>query len=272
MSTQNPLSVPDTWNEVAQDYAIDLLPTFELYSADALILAELPRRARVVDIASGPGTLSLLAAPRVEQVEAIDFSDAMVQVLARRVAEAGHSNVSVRQGDGQSLPFNDAVFDAAFSMFGLMFFPDRGAGFREMRRVLKVGGRAVVSSWAPLDHVPLLGTLFEVIRELLPEVPFGGGKAPLSDPNEFRDEMEAAGFSQVDIQSVRHQVKYASMSEFWAVQVRSSAPIALLRRRLDPEQWEVLSRDLVPKLEGEFGHGSIELTWPALFGISTRTS
>lgn len=272
MSTQNPLSVPDAWNEIAEGYAIDLLPTFELYSADALILAGLPPRARVIDIASGPGTLSLLAAPRVEHVEAIDFSEAMVQVLTRRVAEAGHSNVRVRQGDGQSLPFNDAVFDAAFSMFGLMFFPDREAGLHEMRRVLKVGGRAVVSSWAPLDQVPLLGTLFGAIREFLPEVPFGGGKAPLSDTNEFLEEMEAAGFSQVEIQRVEHQVKHTSMNEFWAAQVRSSAPIALLKRRLEPEQWEVLSSDLIPKLEREFGRGSIELTWPALFGIGTRTS
>ena len=49
MTNQNPLSAPDTWNVVAQDYSTDLRPTFELYSADALALAELPRRARVID-------------------------------------------------------------------------------------------------------------------------------------------------------------------------------------------------------------------------------
>lgn len=272
MTNPNPLAAPELWNLIAENYAMDLLPAFELFSADALALAGLPARARVVDVAAGPGTLSLLAAPRVADVEAIDFSQTMVRVLARRAADAGCANVRVQQGDGQSLPFGDETFDAAFSMFGLMFFPDRGAGFREMRRVLRIGGRAVVSSWAPMDRVPVLAALFGAIGELLPEVPLGGGTASLSEVDQFHGEMEGAGFGQVEIRRVDHQVRHDSVREFWAAQVRSSAPIALLKTKLEPEQWDVLSNDLVPRLEREFGGGSIELTWPALFGIGTRPS
>lgn len=270
--SQNPLSYPDPWNQVAEGYAIDLLPAFELFAGDALRFAELSPPDQIIDVAAGPGTLSLLAAPRVASVEAIDFSEEMVRILAQRAAEAGHSNVTVQRGDGQKLPFGDATFDAAFSMFGLMFFPDRAAGFREMRRVLKMGGRAVVSSWAPMDQVPVLAKLFGAIGELLPGIGFGSGKAPLSEPTGFREEMEDAGFSQVEIRTVEHQVRHASMAEFWESQVRSSAPVALLKSRLDAEQWDVVSRDLVPRLEGEFGSGPIELTWPAFFGIALRTS
>lgn len=270
MTTENPLSLPGAWNEVAEGYAAELLPVFELYSADALALAKLPPRASVIDVAAGPGTLALLAAPVAARVEALDFSETMVRVLDRRIRDAGLTNVRARQGDGQSLPFDDETFDGGFSMFGLMFFPDRAAGFRELRRVIKPGGRAVVSSWAPLDQVPLLAALFGAIRELLPGLPFGGGKAPLSEADDFREEMEGAAFSRVEIQSLRHRVEAASVREFWATQVRSSAPIALLRRKLEPEQWEALSGDLVPRLEREFGGGPVELEWPALLGIGVR--
>ena len=49
------------------------------------------------------------------------------------------------------MPFADAEFDLCLCLQGLQFFPDRGAGFAEMRRVLKPGGRLVAGLWAALE-------------------------------------------------------------------------------------------------------------------------
>ena len=85
----SPLAISATWDAVAPDYTADLVPLFELYARDALALADLPDRARVLDVAAGPGTLALLAAPDADHVDAVDFSPAMVETLRQRAPAAG---------------------------------------------------------------------------------------------------------------------------------------------------------------------------------------
>ena len=59
------------------------------------------------------------------QVHGIDFSEAMLAIFRNKIEQAGHRNIALHCGDAQTLPYADATFDAAFSLFGLMFFPDR---------------------------------------------------------------------------------------------------------------------------------------------------
>lgn len=71
--------------------------------------------------------------------------------------------------DGQKLE-NDR-FDAAFSMFGLMFFPDKVRGLKEIHRVLKPKGKIAVSSWAPISNSILMQCLFGALRKANPDIP-----------------------------------------------------------------------------------------------------
>lgn len=272
MQTPSPLSTPHVWNDVAAGYAEEVAPILEHYARDALRLAHLPDRAHILDVAAGPGTLALLAAAdvNVEKVVALDFAQEMVQELERRIAASGVSNIEVIRANGQTLPFEEGRFDSVFSMFGLIFFPDRPAGFREGYRVLKPGGRAVVSSWAQLGEVPLLSACFGALGDALPEVPFGDEKAPLAEVADFRDEMAGAGFADVAIQTVQHTIYVPSVSAFWEANERSSAPLSLLRKIVDAEEWAELGATVVHRLEREFGRGPIESTWPAYIGVGTR--
>ncbi len=268
MTEQSPLSQPSAWNAVSDAYSTDFMPLFSLYAKDAISLAELPADARVLDVAAGPGTLSLLVAEQARQVSAIDFAESMVRILKQRVVEAGYTHVDARTADGQELPYADDQFDAAFSMFGLMFFPNRDAGFRELRRVLKPSCRAVVSSWAPISEAPLLAALFDCLRELFSEVAFGGNAPPpLSDEAGFRDEMAAAGFKNVEIHTVKHRLEIPSIQKFWESQEKASAPIVLLRSRLSDDEWQSVSARVVENMENQWGAGPHSLAWPALLGV-----
>jgi SAM-dependent methyltransferase len=254
---------------VADAYTAELLPQFELFARDALQLAGLPKSPRIVDVATGPGTLALMAAKDYgAMVSALDFSPLMIANLERRAKEARLGAIDVRLGDGQTLPFAGESYDGAFSMFGLMFFPDRGAGFRELRRVLRPGRRAVVSSWAPLDGAFAL--VMDGIRAMLPDLPFGDGKGPLSDPSEFKRELATAGFRDVAVHTVMHPQTVPSLPEFWGVVQRTTAPVVLLRRKLGEEQWADVSRGVFDRLRGALGEGPVEVSGVARLGVGVK--
>jgi SAM-dependent methyltransferase len=264
---QSPLASPEPWSLVADDYALELLPMFELYSRDALALAPTHAGARVLDVAAGPGTLTLLAAEAGCSVSAIDFSPQMVANLRRRLNGA-QLGADARIGDGQALPWSDGEFDAAFSMFGLMFFPDRARGFGELFRVLKPGGKAVVSSWAPFEGI--FKSVMGAMREVLPDIAFGSGKGPLGDPEEFAAELRAAGFEDVSLTPRTHSLPAESPAEVWASCQRTTAPIVLLKKQLGDAKWQEVTAGVVTRLEAEYGTGEVQIQSTAYLGCGTK--
>jgi SAM-dependent methyltransferase len=261
------LATAEPWDLVAADYTAQALPYFETFSREALSLAELPPRARVADVAAGPGTLSLLAAAAGATVSAIDLSEQMVGQFRARVTAAGlTASVDVRVGDGQKLPFDSGVFDAAFSMFGLMFFPDRAAGLREMKRVLKPGARAVIGSWIPFDGP--FGVLLETASEIVPGLPSGGELALADEPSITR-ELAAAGLTNVVVHRVAHELKAPSFDAFWNAMERTNAPLVLIKHRVGPARWQALGPKIRDKVRARLGDGPMTVGRGAFVGIGT---
>jgi ubiquinone/menaquinone biosynthesis C-methylase UbiE len=266
---QSPLASPEPWSLVADDYTLELLPMFELFSRDALALASTSKGARVLDVAAGPGTLTLLAAQSGCSLSTIDFSPQMVENLKRRLS-AAQLSADVRLGDGQALPWADAEFDAAFSMFGLMFFPDRARGFAELHRVLKPRGVAVVSSWAPFEGI--FASVMAAMREVLPDIPFGTGKGPLGDPEQVALEFSSAGFVDVQVTAQTHTLPAGAPREVWAQCQRTTAPIVLLKRRLGEAKWDEVTAGIVARLEAEYGTGPVDISTTAYLGRGRKAA
>lgn len=265
-----PLSVSEPWDLVSQGYAAEM-DTFMLpFTRDAIQLAQPSASARVLDIATGPGVLALELAPRVTRVDAVDFSSAMLAQLEARRAALGLQNVFAGQADGQALPFEDASFDAVFSMFGLMFFPDRSEGFAEARRVLRPGGTVVVSSWAPVDQSPLMTLMFGALRAADPTRP-----APqtnllsLENAELFARELEEAGLEEVSVTPYTHGLRVDGADTFWDSMSRASAPLVMLKHRLGPAEWERQAR-LARAYLAEHLPGPRELTTTAYLGFGRR--
>ena len=265
-SSPSPLATAEPWNLVADAYTAESLPYFLAYSRDALVSVPLAPGARVADVACGPGTLSLLAAAAGAKVSAIDFSEPMVAKLRTRAEAAGLSgSVEVTVGDGQRLPFPTGAYDAAFSMFGLMFFPDRAAGLRELARVLRPGCPALVSSWVPFSGP--FGEVMAAARELLPGLPLGGGSPPLGTPDEIRSEMTGAGFRDVTVETSVHELTAPDFDAFWALILRTNAPLVLLRHRIGPARWSEVAPVIEARVRKSVGAGPVVVGRGAYFGI-----
>ena len=270
MPAPSPLATPEAWNLVAADYAAEIVPMFERYADVALDLAEVGPTDRILDVATGPGTLALRAAARVKHVTAVDFSPPMIERLRERAASEGIANVEASVGDGHALMIASDAMDAVFSMFGLFLFADRARGFGEIHRVLRPERRAVVASWSPMEKIPAFAILFGALRELMPGLPFGQGAAPLGSPDAIHQEMGSAGFARVDVQPVTFASTAPSLAEFWASLVRTMAPLALLKSKLGPDKWDPLGSSIYQALEAKLGPGAIPLEMEALLGVGTK--
>lgn len=266
----NPLAVAKPWDLVAEEYEKDIVPQFAGFARDALRLAGVAEGMLVVDVACGPGTLCFEAVRLKAHVSAIDFSPEMIRRLQLRAGSVPAGAIETQVGDGMALPFADASFDAAFSMFGLMFFPDRGKGFQELGRVLKPKGCAVVSSWVPVERVPLLADIYGTLAGLLPGSPFGAIKPPLADPAEFRAEMEAAGLRDVHVHEVEHGLVADSVDQYWTTVARSTPHIRLIREHVGAEAWAALSIRMLDRLHERWGTGPQHVPMIANLAVGRR--
>jgi len=122
-----------------------------------------PEAPVALDVACGTGISTL------ELVEAcggrgrfvgVDISGGMLRV-ARESASRGYDNVDFRRGDAEALEFPDDTFDVAICNMSLQFFQDKAGALREMRRVLKPGGRLGVL----FGGGPLFREVFEIWEE-----------------------------------------------------------------------------------------------------------
>lgn len=262
----SPMAVPATWDLVTETYTQHVVPVLEGYAREALRLAALAPASEVLDVAAGPGTLALLAAEGGHAVTAIDFSRNMIDRL-KASASARKLRVDAKVGDGQALEVPGDKFHAAFSMFGLIFFPSRARGFSELYRVVRPGGKVVVSSWAPVEKLPFMSAVFGSLAELVPNT------APptrvMDTPESCITEMGTAGFSDVRVEQITFSFESPSLAEYWKWFPASCAPLAALSKQLGVDYPRVMEK-LYARVHEKLGPGPLKVDMPALLTVGTR--
>src|SRR5262245_15766991 len=133
-------------------------------------VAALQPAEHILDVACGTGFVARLAAERVGakgRVVGVDLNPSMIE--AARAASGHETAVPIewRTGDAGSLPFENGTFDAVLCQQGVQFFPDRGRALREMRRVLRLGGRLAFTVWSAISDTPYHTALADVLTRHL---------------------------------------------------------------------------------------------------------
>jgi demethylmenaquinone methyltransferase/2-methoxy-6-polyprenyl-1,4-benzoquinol methylase len=170
-----------------------------------------PEGARVLDVAAGPGNVSVeLVRQGADGVVALDLSFNMLHEGARR----GHVGIAWVNGDALALPFPDASFDAVTISFGLRNVPDPEAALAEFARVTRPGGRVVVCefaepTWAPFREVYrryLVGALPRVARVVSSNAPayryLADSILAWPDRRTLAGWIDAAGYDEVRVRDL----------------------------------------------------------------------
>ena len=121
--------------------------TWEAMARSALPLLE---PGDVLDVASGDGVLAELLAPHSHRYVCLDSSTKVVLAASERLRKL--KNVEVREGDMHDLPFDDAHFDLVALMHALTYADEPSKAVAEAARVLRPGGRLLLTSLASHEH------------------------------------------------------------------------------------------------------------------------
>lgn len=116
----------------------------------------------VVDAACGTGNAALLAAARGARVVGVDAATRLLEI-ARERARTADLTVDFRHGDLHALPLDDDAADAVLSVFGIIFAKEPLQALREVTRVVKPGGRALISAWVPEGPIDAMLTVMNEV-------------------------------------------------------------------------------------------------------------
>jgi SAM-dependent methyltransferase len=201
---------------------------------------------QILDVGCGCGTTSVELARRVGasgHVTAIDISRPMLDVARRGAKEAQVTNVTFLEVDAQTYPFRAGSFDALFSRFGIMFFSDSVAAFRNLLAALKPGsGRLAFVCWRKLADNPWMATPLEAAMQHLPPQPppdpFAPGPFAFADAGRVRRILTEAGFADVAVtphdqkielgmleQAVEHCTRVGPLARLLAENPDAVAPV-----------------------------------------------
>jgi SAM-dependent methyltransferase len=165
---------------------------------------------RILDVGCGCGQTLLqladLAGPS-GHVLGVDISPPMLERARERVA--GRPTIALALGDAQAYSFAPGAFDAVYSRFGVMFFDDSRAAFRNLRAAARPNGRLSYVCWQDLAKNPWGARPLEAVMRLLPESAMPdmlreGRPGPffMSDPARVRAILGDAGWKDVSLEPV----------------------------------------------------------------------
>ncbi len=259
----------NAWSTVAPDWAqlTDRIDRQLGPAADWIIEAlALQPGESVLELAGGPGTLSMMAARAVGpsgHVLHSDFAEPMVDAARERLSAEGLTWVDCRRIDAEAIDLPEDSVDAVACRMGYMLMAEPAVAMRETARVLKGGGRLALAVWGDAASNPWAAVPMREIAAHLslptppPDAP---GLWSLSDEGRLRAMLEGAGFASVEIAALDGSTEFDSADHWIEMTRRLAGPLRTLWASLDePTRTAVeqLIRDAAAPYAGADGRLSV---------------
>ena len=247
-------SIPENYDR----YMVPLI--FAPYADDIAERAASLSPGAVLEIAAGSGVVTRALAPRLSAGAShvvTDLNQPMLDYAASR--QPADTRITWRQADALALPFEDAAFDLVFCQFGVMFFPDRVAGYREARRVLKPGGHFLFNVWDRIEENVFADDVTNTLATIFPnDPPRFLARTPhgYHDTALIRSELAAAGFSQIVVETKAEQSRASSPRLPAMAYCRGTVLRTEIEAR-DPGKLESAIDHVASAIEARHGSGEI---------------
>ncbi len=242
-------------------YDVYLVPLiFKFYAQDLAerIVAFSP--GNVLETAAGSGVVTRALASRLGPLVRYVVTDLNQPMLDRARSEQGADDrISWQQADALDLPFEDESFDVVACQFGVMFFPDKVAGFTEARRVLRSGGHFVFNVWDEIERNEFAHVVTQATGEVFPgDPPMFLARTPhgYHDVSTIRSDLGAAGFYDVHIETIEKTSTAPSPREP-AIAYCQGTPLRSEIETRDATLLNHVTDRAAEAIAGRFGTGSV---------------
>jgi SAM-dependent methyltransferase len=200
------------WSKAPRDWAELQEPFCRPLWQDALPVLGVKAGVRFLDAGCGGGGACVLAAALGGEVTGFDASHALLAIARERLPQAQFVH-----GDLEQLPFPDGHFDAALGANSVIFAEDIGRAMRELRRVVRPGGRVAITSWGKPEQVEMRD-VFAAVASAMPQRPPGGGPFAWSADGALANLLREAGTQVVAEGGSQCDFRYADFEAFWRAQ------------------------------------------------------
>jgi len=243
------------WDLAAPAYELLWQAQLSIAQHELLWQAALRPGERVLDVACGTGLVSFAAARAVGPaggVVGVDLSGRMVEAARQRGEGTALTNVRFERMGAEQLALDDAGFDVVLCALGLMYMPDPAEAMREMRRVLRPGGRVVAAVWGERRRCgwaalfPIVDA--EVVSDVCPLF------FQLGEGDALASLVSSAGFEAVASHRIAATLSYADEAEACDAAF-AGGPAALAWSRFDDAVRDRVRRNYVESIAG-WRHGA----------------
>ncbi len=240
------------------DYLVPLI--FQVYASDLAGRAAALSPEAVLEIASGSGVVARALAPQLtddSRYVVTDLNQPMLDLAADR--QGPDDRIVWQQADALELPFEDRTFDVALCQFGVMFFPDRVAGYKEVRRVITNGGSFIFNSWDRIEENEFADVVTRAAAEVFPDDPprfLARTPHGYNDVNILREEILEAGFSDVYIETIAAKSS-APSARHPAVAYCQGTPLRNEIEERDASLLEAVTERAAAAIAERFGSGPV---------------
>lgn len=202
-------------DQLAGSYC-DFFTSVTTLAAEPLLdAAQVAPGTRVLDVATGPGSLIAATMRRGAKPVGVDLSSRMIELARQR-----YPSIEFHEADVEGLPFSEGAFDAVICSFGLGHFPRPEAAVAECVRTLKHGGRIALAWWDDFRLQRIQGLFREAVAEIgLPppaDIPPGHSSQRFCNGAEFQRLLREAGLGDIRLEDYRTTYLAGSASALWS--------------------------------------------------------